>query len=171
MRKIFAALMMCSVLWLTATAQAAKLTPLAEIDAYGFYQNMGYEVDCSHFERIDRKMVFRTILPEEPLALSKELPNVVVHVDPRSNHVVEVDLYLDADAEKNSQATFVAKVIAALDEAAFQKNQPAIERGIGQFVDAPTYKDIVVTIDETRRYKLYKEIEAKVLAIYIEAAD
>ena len=171
MRKFFCMLIVGVVMLAANGVFAAKPNVLAEIDAYNFYQNMGYEVDCSHFERVDGKIVFRTILPESPLSLSKDLPNVLVYVETRNNYVVEVDLYLDAGADKNSQVAFVAKVIEALDADVFQKNQAAIEKNIAQVMNAPDNQEMLVPISTDRRYKICTDSEQNVLAVYIEAAS
>ena len=169
MKKIFLALIVGMFLLTANTSFAAKLNPLAEISAEDFYQNLGYEVDCSHFERVDGKIVFRTILPEEPLTLSKDLPNVLVYNDTRRNYVVEIDLYLDDKAEKNLKAAFIAKVIAALDEETFKNNQASIEDKIDKFLSAPV-AETTLNISDKRQYKIFKEVDQGTLAVYIEGA-
>ena len=170
MKKFFATLIVGLMMFTANSVDAAKFHTLTEIDAYNFYQNLGYEVDCSHFDRADGKIIFRTILPEEPLALKEEAPNVLVYAEPKNNgRVVEVDLYLNSDADKNLLATFVAKVIRSLDEDAFQKNQPAIQTQIASLINLPKDGYVSLTIDAERKFSLYKQAQrAKVLAIFIE---
>lgn len=171
MKKFFCALIVGVVILAANAADAAKYYPLAEIDAYGFYQNMGYEVDCSHFERVRGKMVFRTILIEDPLSIVKDTPNVLVYGEPRKGNLVEVDMYLVSTADKNLQAAFVAKVINALDAAAFQANKTSIEQSIAQLLNEKSPAEVNINIDEKRHYNLYKEEQrGNVLAIFIEDA-
>lgn len=171
MKKFFATLILSVVVLTAGVVHAARPQPLAEIDTYNFYQNMGYEVDCSHFERVDGKQLFSTILIEEPLAVSKDLPNMLVYADQRKGFILEIDMYLRGDGDKNEMAAFVAKVINALDPAAFQANQTAIEQSIAQLMNSPSPREVRLAVSANRHYTLYKEEDqGNALGVYIEAA-
>ena len=172
MKKFFSALIVGAMMLAAVSADAAKFHTLAEITAYDFYQNLGYEVDCSHFDRADGKIIFRTILPEEPLALKEEAPNVLIYAEPTNNgRVVEIDIYMQSDADKNLLAAFVGKVINALDPDAFQKNQSAIEKNIDRLINLPKDGYVDIVLDAERKLSLYKQAQrGKVLAIFIEDA-
>lgn len=172
MKKFFFALIVGALIFAANSADAAKFHVLAEIDAYDFYQNLGYEVDCSHFDRADGKIIFRTILPEEPLSLSQDDPNVLIYAEPtKKSRIVEIDIYLQSDADKNLLTAFVTKVINALDPDAFQKNQAAIENNIARLINSNAPADVDIVLDAERKLNLYKEqLRGKVLAIFIEDA-
>lgn len=171
MKNFFGALTVLVVLVLSNVTFAAKIQPLAEIDAQNFFLNMGYDVDCSHWERRNGKQFYFATLPEDPLVFSKDYDNVELYADMRTGRIVEINLYLQSDADAKILTTCVAKIISALDADAFKKNQAAIEQNIAEFIAVPAPAERTVAIDADRQFAFGKEeLRGKVLMIHIQRA-
>lgn len=178
MKKIFAAMLAIITLFTVNVSCAAKknvekFPALAEIDAYNFFRNMGYEVDCSYFETTrDGRQFYEAILPEAPLIFTKEFSNVEVFADKKKGHIVELRLYMKIKSDPSELTAMVAKAIKSLDADAFTANQAEIEKNIFQLMSTPQLPDdITVTINADRKYALHKEeLRGRVLAVYIRFA-
>lgn len=169
MKKFFGLLTLLVVLCAANISYAAKIQTLADIDAYNFFLNIGYEVDCSYWERTrDGKQLFAAIIPEEPLIISKESPNVEVYAEPRKGHVVEVVLYLRA-VEADALTAAVAKAVNALDAETFQANQSAVEQTISELLTSPQMTETILAFG-TNRYALTKETQHVNLIVRIKPA-
>lgn len=171
MKKFFGTLLAALVL-LTATAtHAAKVQPLAEIDAYNFFLNMGYEVDCSHWERYEGKQLYAVMIPEEPLIISKDFANIELCAEMRKDgRVVDVTLFFNAGSSGDEMSVIATKVFRALDEAAFDENQAAIEQSLYEFLSTPKISDATLNFG-TKQIALAKEISRDAIIITIKPAS
>ena len=154
MKKFFMTLpVIVAIIFFANVTHAAKFQTLANITADEFFSNMGYEVDCTHWQRArDGRRVFATMIPEEPLIISKDYANVEVLAEKKNSMVTEVVLYFQTKSDTNSVAAIVAKALKSLDAEFFQANQPALEQSIGELLSTPNPK-VTVAVD----YLLSKE--------------
>ena len=157
MKKFFGALLAVVVLLTANISHAAKIQPLAEIDAYNFFRNMGYEVDCSHFEYVRGRQFYYATIPEDPLIFSKDFANVEVYAEQKKGYIVEVALYLQEDADVSAMVAIIAKTLKSLDAAAFQTNQAAIEQNVTDWLNTLTLDDLTVAIDANRQLVFSRE--------------
>ena len=142
MKKFLGALFVLLMIFST-NANAAKPVILADLDAETFFANLGYEVDCSYWERTrDNKQLFSVLLLEEPLSIMKDEPNVEVYAEMKTGKVVEVAIYLKSHADKKSAAAMIARILNALDEEFFQTNNDAINRSLDDLISTRTEKTI-----------------------------
>lgn len=169
MKKIFGALLVAIVLLTANITHAAKIQPLAEIDAYNFFLNMGYEVDCSHWERYEGKNLFAAMIPEEPLIISKEFANIEVCSEVRKGYIVDITLFFRAGSDGDEMTFIAAKVFNALNPDAFQTNQAAIEKSLAEFLSAPQVTETILNFDKTN-CALAKEIQRDTVIITIKVA-
>ena len=171
MKKIFATLLAVVVLLIGNVSHAAdKLPALTDIDAENFYRNMGYEVDCSHWERTrDGRLLFEAMLPEDPLVIAKDFGNVDVYTD-KKWRIVEVRLYMRKIRDVNALTAIVAKTFKALDAETFTANQTAIEQGILQFMNSPQLPDDSTLDIADKKFALHKEeMRGRILVVHITA--
>lgn len=158
MKKFFGALFVALIIF-SANVHAAKPALLADLNAETFFANLGYEVDCSYWERMrDGRQQFNVILPETPLAMIKDEPNMEVYSEGRKGKVVEVVIYFKTTADKNSVDEFLAKVLNALDENFFQANSDAIKQSLEEFTSTQEEKiiaDKYVMSRETSDEKIF----------------
>lgn len=167
MKKFFGALLVTLIIF-SANVHAAKQTALlADLDAETFFANLGYEVDCSYWENTrDNRQLFSVILIEDPLAMTKDEPNMEVYSEARKGKVVEVVIYLKAAADKNSSVELLAKVLNALDENFFRANRDAINQSLEEFADTQPKKIIA------DRYALTRELsDDKNLVVHVTPAQ
>ena len=168
MKKFLGALFVLLMIFST-NVHAAKspAVMLADLDAKTFFDNLGYEVDCSYWEITrDKKQLFSVILLEEPLALVKEEPNIEVYADMKTGKVVEVVIYLKTYVEKKSSAEMVAKVLNALDEEFFSANRDAINQSLDEFINVQTEKIIA------DKYVLsYEKLDEQIFIVYVKPAQ
>lgn len=175
MKKIFALLAALSVLIFSANISHAAKQPepvlLADITAEEFFKNMGYEVDCSYWEKAsDGRQLFFAMIPEEPLIISKDLANVDVYAEKRNGKIVEVVLYFKAAGDKGATASILSRAVKSLDENFFLENQATIEKRISDFLDATQTTDEIFTVAE--RYVLQREDQSRaMLAIHIKPVE
>lgn len=171
MKKIFATMLALAMLLTVNISHAAKVPVLADIDAENFFRNMGYEVDCSYWERKNGKIFFEATLPEDPFVIAKDFGNVEVFAEKKGGRIVELRLYMRKLNDTAALTAAVAKVIKALDAEAFTANQAAIEQGIMQFMNSPQLPDdSTVTITAERKFSLHKEeMRGRILAVHISA--
>lgn len=171
MKKIFALLLLSVVIFSANVTHAAKEKPFAEITAEEFFSNMGYEVDCSHWEYTrNRRRLFAAMLPEEPLVVAKDLANVEVIAEPTKGFILEVSLFLQA-GDEDATASMVARVINALDAELFGANQAAIEQKISDLMNSLNSPDeVLVTVNAPdRNFILSKEAQrGKILLVQIK---
>ena len=108
MKKLFGTLLAALVLLTATVTHAAKVQPLAEIDAYNFFLNMGYEVDCSHWERYEGKQLYAVMIPEDPLIISKDFANIELCAEMRKEgRVADVTLFFKAGSSGDEMSVIV----------------------------------------------------------------
>ena len=175
MKKFFALLAALGVIIFSANISHAAKQPepvlLADITAEEFFTHMGYEVDCSYWEKASGgRQLFFAMIPEEPLIISKDLANVEVYAEKRKGKIVEVVLYFKAAGDKSATASILARAVKSLDENIFTENRAAIEKRISDFLDAPQTTAEIFTVAD--HYVLQKEEEGRaMLAIHITPAQ
>lgn len=172
MKKFFAALTVIVLLLIVNVSYAAeKLPALTDIDAENFYRNLGYEVDCSYWDRTrDGRLLFEAMIPEDPLVIAKDFGNIEVYTD-KKWRIVELRLYMRKVKDNAALTATVAKAIKALDAETFNANQAAIEQGILQFISTPQLPDDgILTVTADKKFALHKEeMRGRILAVHITA--
>ena len=170
MKKFFGTFIAALILMTATVTHAAKVQPLAEIDTYNFFLNMGYEVDCSHWERYEGKQLYAVMIPEEPLIISKDFANIELCAEMRKDgRVVDVTLFFNAGSSGDEMSVIATKVFRALDEAAFDENQAAIEQSLYEFLSTPKISDATLNFG-TKQIALAKEISRDAIIITIKPA-
>ena len=170
MKKFFGTMLAAIVILSATVTHAAKFQPLAEVDAYDFFLNMGYEVDCSHWERYEGKQLYAAMIPEEPLIISKDFANIEVCCEMRkAGRVVDVTLFFAAGSGGDEMTVIAAKILRALDETAFDANSTALEQSLTEFLSAPKISDTTLDFG-TRRIALNKVIQRDAVIITIKLA-
>lgn len=167
MKKIFVTLTLLLVFVAANVTHAAKIQTLADIDTYNFFQNMGYEVDCSHWERLKGKKLFAAMIPEDPLIISKEFANIEVCAEQKKDFVLEVTLFFKAGSLGDEMSVIVNKVVKALNPEAFEANQAQIEQKIFELMSLPKMTDTIITAADNR-YALEKEIQSDKVVLTIK---
>ena len=151
---------MSAVIFAANVSHAAKPVILADITAEELFANIGYEVDCSYWERTrDGKQLFAAQLPEEALITPKDDANIEVYAEPRQSKILEVVLYVQSAADTDAQLAIIARVVKALDE----NISADVEQSVRELLNADTQETII------KNCALTKELSGKTLIVRMTA--
>ena len=158
----------------TNISSAANPTyPLANITAYKFFKNMGYELDLRKPAAItpDGCPTYGTGLPESSLMQSSQYANTLLLTNKNGDKILGIKLFFRSNANRADVVAVLSKVTKALDENIFEKmGADWVAETLNEFIDTFNSKNKLIGLKEMNFwYKYSGNIKNGVFTVEITA--